>query len=147
MREILFKAKRTDNGEWVEGYYFTFKGKTYITNIEQTFMSAYYTEESVVDFNLRAYEVDPATLCQYTGLTDKNGKRIWKGDIVSFVDMTSTESGYYEQDCIGRIGWDDEELCFFVTGRLFAESWEVLQDCAVVGNIFDNQELLEEAHE
>lgn len=90
------------------------------------------------------YEIHPETICQYTGLTDKNGKRIWENDIVAFMDMTSTESGYLECDCIGQVGWEDEELCFYVTDRLSVESWEVLQDCAVLGNIFDNPELLEE---
>lgn len=141
MREILFRAKRIDNGEWVEGYY-GIKAK-------ETDMEKHYIMVSTYDANLSSYpfyftdiQIDPETLCQYTGLKDKNGNRIWENDIVSFIDMTSTESGYCERNCIGRVAWDIEEVCFYVTDRLSSESWEVLQDCYAVGNIFDNPELL-----
>lgn len=56
--------------------------------------------------------------------------------------MTSTENGYYEMDCCGIVGYDKKEMCFFVTERLSAESWEVLGECAVSGNIFDNPDLI-----
>lgn len=90
-REILFKAKRKDNGEWVEGFIFEIKGKFYIMEMTQTFMTVYYSEESVVDFNMRAVEIDPDTLCQFTGLTDKNGKRIWENDICDTFENDSKE--------------------------------------------------------
>lgn len=66
-----------------------------------------------------------------------------RGDIVAYIDTYSTENGYAESDCVGEVVWDDEECCFHVTGRLSAESWEILQECDVIGNIFDNPELLE----
>ena len=90
------------------------------------------------------YEIDPETLCQYTGKTDEKGRKIFENDIVVFIDLYSTESGYSEWNCAGQVIWDDEELCFHVTNRLSAESWEVLDECTVIGNVFDNQELLEE---
>lgn len=90
------------------------------------------------------FNINPETICQYTGLTDKNGKKIWENDIVAFMDTYSTESGYAEQDCVGQVKWSVEELCFYVTGRLYAENYEVLQECQVIGNIFDNAELLEQ---
>lgn len=140
MREILFRAKRIDNGEWVEGYFV--KGKWYLDEKEKYAILpidlCFYPHCEINEW----IEIDPETLCQYTGLTDKNGNRIWENDIVSFIDMTSTESGYCERNCIGRVAWDIEEACFYVTDRLSSESWEVLQDCYAVGNIFDNPELM-----
>ena len=135
MREILFRAKRIDNGEWVEGQY------AYILN-PLTESGEPIKHLICNGTNIFNDEIDPETLCQYTGLKDKNGNRIWENDIVSFIDMTSTESGYCERNCIGRVAWDIEEACFYVTDRLSSESREVLQDCYAVGNIFDNPELL-----
>lgn len=63
--------------------------------------------------------------------------------IVAYCDTYSTESGLSEADCIGEVLWDDETMSFQVTNRLSAESYEVLDECSVIGNIFDNPELLE----
>ena len=149
MREILFKAKRKDNGEWVEGYYIYHIKRTPSPVGDRVKPE---DEQHVImcdgfsDWNMPRdtvhFDIDPKTLCQYTGLKDKNGKRIWENDIVSFMDATSTENGYYERNCIGRVAWDCECACFRVSGTLSAESWEILQDCVVIGNIFDNPELL-----
>lgn len=140
----LYKAKRMDNGEWVEGNYMEdgITGKTYIhASGNSVNESEKIGEEGCLKFV--AFEVDPSTLCQCTGLTDKNDKPIWENDIVVFEDRHSTESGYAEMDCTGEVLWDNETLSFQVTERLSAESYEVLADCIVFGNIFDNPELLE----
>lgn len=127
----LFKAKRIDNGEWVQGYLFGIWEKRYIL-------------WGMTNDIPNMIEVDPSTICRCTGLKDKNGKLIWENDIVSYWDSYSTENGLAEADCIGKVVWDDETISFQVTNRLSAESWEVLDDeCSVVGNAIDNQELLE----
>ena len=138
MREILFKAKRIDNGEWVEGCLLVLDDETYRISTSCLQGNAEHL------LQVCAYEVDPSTICQCTGLKDKNGKLIWENDIVGFWDAYSTENGYAEMDCIGKVVWDDETISFQVTNRLSAESYEVLDECSVIGNIFDNQELMHE---
>ena len=93
--------------------------------------------------NVMAYIDDESTICQCTGLKDKNGKLIWENDIVAYWDTYNTENGLAEADCVGKVIWDDETISFQVTNRLSAESYEVLDECDVIGNIFDNKELLE----
>ena len=125
----LFKAKRTDNGEWIVGYLYRLS-----ENNPPFIMLRKYGE---------SYEVDEHTICQCTGLKDKNSRLIWENDVVGFWDTYSTENGQAEMDCIGKVVWDDETISFQVTNRLSAESYEVLDECSVIGNIFDNKELLE----
>ena len=124
----LFKAKIC-NGEWVAGFLHCKNDKWYISN------------KAGSPF---AFEVRPDTICQCTGLKDKNGKLIWENDVVGFWDTYSTENGQAEMDCIGKVVWDDETISFQVTNRLSAESYEVLDECSVIGNIFDNPELIKE---
>lgn len=127
---FLFRAKRIDNGEWVEGLLTIMWGQFHIINPN--------------DENT-AYTIDSSTICQCTGLYDEDKKKIFESDIVGFIDCTSTENGYSEQCCRGKVTWDEETASFQVTERLSAESYEVLgRGCKVLGNIFDNQELLEE---
>lgn len=125
----LYRAKRTDNGEWVEGLLTIMWGQLHVINPN--------------DENT-AYPIDQSTICQCTGLKDDDGKKIFEGDIVGYIDCTSTENGYSEHYCRGRVAWDEETASFQVTERLSAESYEVLdRGCNVLGNIFDNPELLE----
>ena len=124
----LFKAKIC-NGEWVAGFLHCKNDKWYISN------------KAGSPF---AFEVRPDTICQCTGLKDKNGKLIWENDVVGFWDTYSTENGQAEMNCIGKVVWDDETISFQVTNRLSAESYEVLDECSVIGNVFDNPELIKE---
>ena len=127
----LFRAKRIDNGKLVVG------NLIYSVYCKNDICVGQYGE------GIGVYEVDPSTICQCTGLKDKNGKLIWENDIVGYWDTYSTENGQAEMDCIGKVVWDDETISFQVTNRLSAESYEVLDECSVIGNIFDNPELLE----
>lgn len=126
-REILFKAKRIDNGEWVEGYY---QKRFDLDGSEQhlIFWSKSYTVWEYA-------EIDPDTLCQYTGLTDKNGKEIWENDIVELPD----EEGYFTCE------WEKDAARFVMNGDGltvdFDNYWSYQTE--VAGNIFDNPELLE----
>ena len=122
----LFKAKHFK--EWHIGNIVKEPDGLYIRDIKE---------------NVMAYIDDESTICQCTGLKDKNGKLIWENDVVGFWDTYSTENGQAEMDCIGKVVWDDETISFQVTNRLSAESYEVLDECSVIGNIFDNPELLE----
>ena len=133
----LYRAKRKNLRElpkemwWVQGYLYGIWERRYIL---------WGMTNDVPDM----IEIDPSTICQCTGKHDiPENKMIYEHDFVSFLDTYSTENGYAEQYCVGEVLWDDEELCFYVTNRLSAESYEVLDDCKVIGNRFDNPELLE----
>ena len=133
----LYRAKRKNWRElpkemwWVEGYLYGIWERRYIL-------------WGMTNDVPNMVEVDPSAICQCTGKHDiPENKMIYEHDFVSFLDTYSTESGYAEQYCVGEVLWDDEELCFYVTNMLSAESYEVLDDCKVIGNRFDNPELLE----
>ena len=134
----LFRGKRIDNGEWVEGYLI----------VDEKDYSKYFigyvvgTNEDGTPHDLDAVQVDPSTICQCTGLKDKNGNLIWENDIcdrkeqypeiVKYRDGDWTLDYSYAShkesgDCYCNLGFYTEE-------RKCAE---------VIGNIFDNPELLE----
>ena len=128
----LFRAKRTDTGEWVFGdlVHSVYK-------IGDTCVGQYGNEVGM-------HEVDPETVCKCIGRTDRDKKLIFEHDVIAYLDTYSTESGYAEADCVGEVVWDEETLSFQVTNRLSAESWEVIDgECKVIGNTIDNPELLE----
>lgn len=134
MREILFKAKRIDNGEWVEGYYVKNKG------IHTKFPSVIFTNiDTMLPECFDFYEVDENTLCQYTGLTDKNGRKIWENDVVSMK--------YVDFVCNGVIEYKTENARFVFRefDDVYGADYGFDHTCEmeVIGNIFDNSELLE----
>ena len=129
----LFKAKRVDNGEWVVGnivrYGYTGKEKYYI-------VPSYASD-------LYAFEVDPSTICQCTGLKDKNGKLIWENDIASYSDLITRDKK------IICIEWNKMKASFARKYRspmglqyLYLDEY-IASRMEVIGNIFDNPRLLE----
>ena len=133
MREILFKAKRIDNGEWVEGYVVRKHGLYFIYSIVNS--------ESCRQNN---YEIIPETLCQFTGLCDRYGNKIWENDILmAHLDESYPEDATYETIEWGVAGWVGHETGS--TDKEYRGEFD-LEHYEVVGNIFDNKELLQEEH-
>ena len=126
MREILFRAKRKDNGEWVYG--------DLLKNIDCIKIRE---REKDITRIAKSYEVIPETVGQYTGLKDKNGNEIYEGDIVTGL--------FNYTDIIGHIVYGSDATFFIERKGLYgiglnnAEDW-----LEVVGNIHDNKELLRE---
>ena len=141
MREILFKAKQVDNGEWIEGSLIDLDIDSGYCYIVQP-----YKKASILPIIFlitdRMKLVDPETLCQFTGLCDKNGKRIWENDIVFVTD---------ENDCSGQISTGIGDVIFiegmwYIDGRPQEGLYDINKvfQIEVIGNAFDNQELLQE---
>lgn len=152
-REILFRAKRKDNGEWVEGFLFKQQLESDVWCIGVNAISANDFSE-IYGKNVDWFIIDPYTLCQYTGLTDKNGKKIWENDIVKYTfdypSEIATENGLKER--ISSVFWSewrgswsvyvDERKGKGMNNDLFkyARNGNTVE---VIGNIFDDKELLE----
>lgn len=152
MREILFKAKRIDNGEWVEGYYTECNGKTFI-GIDISIYSDIF--EVFCTPVIRWFEVDPKTLCQFTGLCDKNGKKIWESDIISY-QRDNDDCPFPNKDTkkrFGKVFYQGFRSTFAIgMGKNGSRSinddlWKYVQNgnrVEVIGNQFDNPEFLQE---
>jgi uncharacterized phage protein (TIGR01671 family) len=138
MREILFKAKTRDcEKKWVEGY--VFKSSSNFDNY--IIYNADNDESCLVDIN---------TLCQYTGLTDKNGNKIWENDILSIKQVMDGLGTYYHPPIFYPanvlVKWDLCSWMWEVIGKdkyyiHFPNAW-CHYESEVIGNIFDNPEML-----
>lgn len=137
----LFKAKRIDNGEWVQGVPFEIEGKQVILiKDNENLLRAHYLEENMWAAEIYAIEVDKSTICQCTGLKDKNGKLIWENDIVKF-DIYYYEN--LESSTISQIKWCND-LCALslvvndkgIRGTL-GHLMDLNKEIEVIGNIFD----------
>ena len=170
MREILFRAKRIDNGEWVEG------DLRQDRDLETAYISGwdYYTTEGGLEREPFEYEIKLETLCQYTGLKDKNGKRIWENDILrqkttdEFKKYNPMQWERYGVVKFGENDWRSDWAGYcsigFYIEHLRSISIRPKDYCVgsmqnginqrdmldknypfeVIGNIFDNPELLKE---
>jgi uncharacterized phage protein (TIGR01671 family) len=126
----LFKAKRIDNGEWVQGYLYGILEKKYIL-------------WGMTNDIPNMIEVDPTTICQCTGLKDKNGKLIWENDIASYSDLITGDKK------IICIEWNKMQASFVRKYRspmglqyIYIDEY-IASRMEIIGNIFDNPELLE----
>ena len=155
MREILFKAKRIDNGEWVEGFYCKRKHYCFDKRTDEL-KTVIMTEFSSGGFV--CYKVNPETICQYTGLTDKNGNKIWEKDILSDDDMLSAVrwdeeearfviDDYGTKGCLMEYGFDECMGEYGVVDTYGFDDFCSMKSFEVIGNICDNPELLEEGAE
>lgn len=143
MRGILFRAKCTDEsslkGQWLEGQILHdgVAGKYYIHRDNCLNESDNVGEEGLLRFV--AYEIDPETACQYTGLADKDGRKIFEGDIVKHFYDPKIPSKVDE----GIISWDGSECGFHRSSREDNCFYKITDHCKyeVIGNIFDNPEL------
>lgn len=137
----LFRGKRVDTGEWVEGSLVTGVFFRLGQEIPYMFCPNLADYDCFEDFSEEngIFEVDPSTICQCTGLVDKNGNLIWENDIANCMDA----------ECCGYISWNESEAGFYFDvlledGRFEEEHIYDYQDCMeVIGNVFDNPELLE----
>ena len=135
MREILFKAKRKDNGEWAEGYYlrdqYHRSGKDII----------FYRKDSD-RFTVYTDIIDPETLCQFTGLCDENGNKIWENDIIQYGAVAAVvKFGEYGNGDLGFYIDFPEETNY----RKDFSYW--VNKVAVIGNAVDDRSLLREIPE
>ena len=147
MREVLCKGKRLYNDEWVEGY--LVKWIDPLTRIPKFFILVQEEDTSAVTgeptgylkSQMCRYEVDPSSIGEFTGLTDKNGKRIFESDIVNckttiyfFENCKVVYRNSLARDCIV----DGNGLMFPMEGCFEYE---------IIGNIFDNPELFERSYD
>lgn len=144
MREILFKAKRIDNGRWVEGYYIYHIKRTICPvgdSVKPEDEQHVIMQDGFSDWNMprntAVFDIDPETVCQYTGLTDKNGKRIWENDIVRIEN--SMDEGIGNIEFYGGMWYVDGEPSNSLHDIV---EYDDIAEIEVIGNIFDDPELL-----
>ena len=149
MREILFRGKRIDNGEWLEGSFLNDRDGSF-------YICPAVSDISYGDGGNRRrigcwYKVNHSTVGQYTGLKDKNDKQIFDGDILHISKIADGLGGYYQPPLDYPVNvvvkwdlcaWMWETLCEDKRYISFPDAW-CHYECEVIGNIHDNPELLE----
>lgn len=125
MREILFKAKRKDNGKWVEGYYFV-----------STFGNHFVLKTGAIplDFPPHEVEVDKKTVCQYTGWKDKQGQKIFEKDLIlrefdKLIVLWNEQQGKFDL-------YTKNNSC------IYGGNQDTMKLCEVAGNIYDLEDIV-----
>lgn len=124
IENIKFKAKRLDNQEWVEGYFYAECGNTYIIEDRQS--------ESMLNRN-EAHQVDPLTVCQFTGLKDCKGNKIWEHDLIHFVGYKPTTEVFWSEENYAFVAASENEPLYLLPHVLEIGKIER------VGNKFDKE--------
>ena len=139
MRDYLFRGKRKDNGEWVEGC-----GIIATENWVSIFTVIDDIDENSSEVN--EIEVLPSTVGQYTGLTDKNGKKIFEGDIIKYKNTDGIKFNGVALTVIGKVVYNEKNASFAISGKdeIGAKHYDYfpIKKIEVIGNIHDNPELL-----
>ncbi len=129
MREILFRGKLISTGEWSEGNLAVHKDGVTIITPDATLLGKYG-------------RVDPETVSQYTGLTDKNGIKIFEGDIIRQYPEDPDDGYNYDYFEVGKVYWDQTQAQFLMATKRENVYMYICTWCEVIGNIYDNSELL-----
>lgn len=134
MREILFRGKRKDNGEWVVG---------------DSLVHSMYKKGDVrigVIEGLAIYSVIPESVSEFTGLTDKNGTKIFEGDIGRYKQRDGAKINGNPMICIGEVVYNEKTASFAVDSKdeIGAKNYDYfpIKDFEIIGNMHDNPELL-----
>ena len=173
MREILFRGKRLDNGEWIaSGNIIHFNPEhgedpVFIPGFNEKCTSTHDEFDNIIAFiEVAFYKVDPKTVGQFTGLTDKNGVKIFEGDVFEFPDeifesfdtSCGTEYNSWETENRGVVGYNEDYGRYdFVQYKYgnntveadmhenkYIEFADFVSQLEVIGNIHDNPELLDD---
>jgi uncharacterized phage protein (TIGR01671 family) len=148
MREILFRGKTKEHGIWAEGAYYK-QTEFYGDPCEYHYIIS--SVDALEDNMMFCDRVIPETVGQYTGLTDKNGKKIFEGDILKIARVSDSTGSYYFPPLVYPVNvivkwdmcaWMWETLCEDKRYIGFPDAW-CHYECEVIGNIHDNPELLE----
>ena len=155
-REILFRAKRIDNGKWVEGYYLYYKPLMISPLISDEYRHCITTLSGITVF------IDPTTLSQFTGWKDSHGNRIFENDIVEIVSTPKTSYKYLmwwnrEMNLMEAVQLesiyfngadysdDNPQFTYETFCLMLQDPWGDFKDIKVIGNLFDNYDIIKEA--